>query len=371
MISRIVLLLSAAALLAGCQENSNMYKQSADVSGLDMVPVPVLEENGYELEWQRDMPIKKNEEIKFVFRNPGYFLTLTNKNVILCYNIETGKQHFIRRISRPGLPLTEPSEREGILYTTIGDVLWSIDVESADIGVVSELESPTRSPVVFNSYAAYVIGLDKRISCYSLEDGVLSFQVTADNDSKITTALVNDEYLWFATKQGNIYCSSADEAKRIWAFDATDEIKADMAARGDYIYTASMDTMLYKLNAYTGSLQWKAHLGSPLLSKPVVYDDVILQQTSRNGLCAVKADNGKLLWMVKDGTKFLSRKGDRVFVLCEGGIVKKMSLREQECVGKMKVENLDTALENTIDSRIFLVSKGGRIYCLDAIRTVD
>lgn len=370
MFKHIIFVLPLIAFIAGCQQQIT-YKQSLETRGQEMTSTSLLEENGFAMNWQVDMPIKSNENVKYVYRTADSILVLTDRNYVLCYNVESGKLRFIRQISRPGLPLTSPSEKDGIIYTTIGQELWSIDIQSAKVEKVSVLKSPTRMPVQFNSSYAYVIGLDKRISCYGIEDGILKFQVTADNDTEITTAIVSDDYLWFATKQGNVYCSSSGEAKRLWGFNATAEVRAAIVESGDYVYVSSLDTMLYKLNKLTGQLIWKAHLGSSLVRKPVVFDDVVIQQTTRNGMYAIDTESGDVVWNVANGEEMLARNGDRVFVHAKGNVIEAVSIAQKKVMEQLPVENLDKAGFNHYDGKIALVSKEGKLACIEAIRTVE
>ncbi|MGE4286005.1 MAG: PQQ-binding-like beta-propeller repeat protein [Phycisphaerae bacterium] len=368
MFKRLMIALPLLVALTGCVNET--FKQDELTRGSEMIASPILQENGFALNWQADVPIKLGESIRYVFNTGDYVLVFTSRNTVFCYNAQTGKLTFVRQISRPSLPLSPPSLHAGKVFTSVGQEVWSVDAPNAKVVKAFDIKSPTRQPVVFNSYSFYVTGLDRRISCYSAEEGLLLFQVTADNNEELSTCFASDNYFWFAAKDGIVYCCKADEPVRVWGFATTAQITAAIVERGDYVYVGSTDTILYKLNSITGNLNWKSHLGSPIIDKPTVYDDVVIQQTVSHGAYILDAATGKVILNTPDALSFLSRKSDRVFFRCAGDVVKTVSIREGAVVGEMKVGPIAGTCLNELNSMIILVSDEGKVACFDAIRTI-
>jgi outer membrane protein assembly factor BamB len=357
----LVALVLLSVVLTGCSSGKKTTFEQKKDAGVDVLAAGLLEGAGMKIDWQNDLPLAQNEIIKHLIIAKEFVYVITDLNTVFCYERFDGKLRFIKQFARPSLPMKRPTEYEGALYTVVGDELWKLDPQSASVSKAQDLVNSAVSPVVFTDENLYVSGLDNRISCYDREGNWLKFQVTADNDSRITSVLVDGENMWFATEQGNVYGASAYEPTRYWAFNTTGQIGSDIVKQDKYLYVSSYDTMLYKLSAVSGTLAWKAPLGSALMNSPVVYDDYIYQQTSRNGLYAVSDETGNVVWQEPAGQGFVARDGEDVYVFTENNLLSIMNNKSGESRIKLNFAPIDICGRNVYDSNVYVLSKDGKL----------
>ncbi len=346
--------------IIGCSsENSLNFKDKSN-PGEDVIESKLLNRANLKLDWQNDISLASGENVKHLIVAESYVYVITNQNTVFCFERFDGKLRFIKQFARPSLPINRPSEFEGSLYTAVGDELWKLDPENATVKMVQELENSAVAPVVFARENRYVSGLDNRISCYDREDDWLKFQVTADDDSRIVSVIVDDDMMWFATKTGYIYNASSLEPVKHWAFKASDEIAGDIVKDGKYLYASSYDTMVYKLSAISGILEWKVPLGSALMECPIVYDDYVYQKSSRDGVYALNKEDGSIVWQESDGKSFVASAGEDVYVFTENSILSVMNNKTGKAKFKLNFSNIEKCARNVYDENIYVLSKDGK-----------
>ncbi|MFI4912753.1 MAG: PQQ-binding-like beta-propeller repeat protein [Sedimentisphaeraceae bacterium JB056] len=352
-------MLVSAVIIGGCSgTKKNIIAKDA---GVDIIAPGLLSGAGLKLDWQNDLPLASNEKINHLIVAEKFVYVITDLNTVFCFERFEGKLRFIKQFARPSLPMMRPKEYEGALYTVVGDELWRLDPQTSSVKMVQKLVNSAVCPVVFTDDYIYVSGLDNRISCYDREGNWLKYQITADNDSKITSLIVEDEFMWFATEKGNIYNASAYEPTKYWAFNTTAKIVGDIVKDDKYLYISSLDTMVYKLSSVSGTLMWKAPLGSSLLKNPIVYDDYVYQQSSRNGLYALDTETGDVVWQEPEGVAFVARNGDDVYVCTEGELLSIMNNRTGKSEFKINFAPVDICGRNIYDDNIYVLSEEGKL----------
>jgi hypothetical protein len=349
------------SVVVGCGSDKKMVFRQTNEPGEDVIAAGLLQGAGLKLDWQNDLPLAKSESVEHFFVASEFVYITTDLNTVFCFERFDGKLRFIKQLARPSLPMMLPTEYNGALYVVVGDELWKLDPQSASVSMIQKLERSAAAPVVFTEENIYVSGLDHRISCYDKDGNWLKFQITADNDSRISSVIVENENMWFATEQGNVYNASSYEPIRHWAFNTSGKITGGIVKNDRFIYVSSFDTMLYKLSAVSGTLAWKAPLGSAILTMPIVYDDYIYQQSSRNGLYAVNNEDGKILWQEPAGESFVARDGEDVYVFTEDNLLSIMNNRSGKSRVKVNFAPIAECARNVFDSNIYVLSKDGKL----------
>lgn len=357
--SMVLGLLAAAIIIGGCATGKTAESKKKSTNE-DIIAAGLLRGAGLGLDWQNDVPLNKGEKILHMIIAAKYAYIITDANMVFCYERFDGTLRFVRQFAKPGLPIKEPVEYEGALYTVVGNELWKLDPATASVSIEQTLEHSSICPVAFTTEDMYVCGLNNRISCYNKEGNWLKFELTASNDSQITSLLIEGEYMWFATKKGNIHCASSYAPIRYWSFNATDEISGRIAKDEKHIYISSKDTMLYKINAMTGYLAWKKPLGSALLSGAILYDDYVYQSSSQDGVYALNLEDGGIVWQEPEGESFVARSDDKVFVFTKNNLLSVMSNSKGSPELKINFAPVDMAAKNTFDNNIYVLSKEGK-----------
>ena len=357
---KLILTLLAALFIAGCGDTKIGFSQKNE-PGTDLVSAGLLKAAGLQTDWQIDLSLMSGEKIIHLIVAESFVYVITDINTVFCFDRFNGNLRFIRQLARPNLPMNRPTEYKGALYAVVGNELWKLDPQTASVRMVQNLVNSSVCPVVFANENIYVCGLDNRVSCYDMDDKWLKFQITADNDSTITSLVVEGEYMWFATEKGNVFSTSSYEPVRYWSFNASGKISGKISKSDRYIYVSSEDTMVYKLSAATGRLAWKTPLGSRLLEGAIAYDDYVYQETSGGGIYALNNETGKIVWKAPAGEKFVARAGDDVYVFTKDKTLNIMSNKDKGSRLEINFSKVDRCGINTHDDNIYILSNDGKL----------
>ena len=85
--------------------------------------------------------------------------------------------------------------------------------------------------------------------------------------------------------------------------------------RGENVYAATTDGLLYCLRAQGGNYLWHANLPGPAITGMIVRDDTIFVPTFESGVVALKRQTGERQWWVKDGKDLLAATEGKIFLL--------------------------------------------------------
>lgn len=355
-----LVLMLTVIIFSGCSREK-FTAHTGLTAGQDIISPALLSGASLKLDWQNGIPLAAGEKIRHLVVAEQYAYVMTDLNTVFCYDRMTGKLRFLKQFARPNLPVIAPAEYDGAMYVVIGYELWKIDPKTAVISLDRRLENSAVCPVVVTQDSMYISGLDNRISCYDLKGNWLKFQVTADSDSRITAVTVDNEFMWFATEKGNIHCSSAYDQSKKWSFNTTSHIKGSIIKHDKFIYVSCEDTMLYKLNAITGSLAWKAHLGSALTESPIVYDDIVCQKSNLNGIYGIDTETGKIRWQEPDGKSFAARNGSLFYLFTNDNLLSIIDSRSGKPNAKVNFSPVELCGKNLFDGNIYALGKDDKL----------
>jgi outer membrane protein assembly factor BamB len=201
----------------------------------------------------------------------------------------------------------------------VGDKLVEINLESGTERSSKRLGFGVTCPIARNRSYFYVGGTDRRMHVLRAEDKVQVFEVAAESDSMITSIVADENFVIFATNDGNVISIMPDRFVRLWEFDALGGIAWPIVRDGNSLFAASRDTNIYKLNARTGKFVWKYQGGAKLERGPQVTAGVVYQYVRDEGLAAMDKESGKLLWQLADGVELLSESEGKAYVITNTG----------------------------------------------------
>ncbi len=141
----------------------------------------------------------------------------------------------------------------------------------------------------------------------------------------IAGAVAVDDKILAANADGNLYALDR-MGNQVWMFATKAGIWAAPLVNKNVVYVASLDHMLYALNASNGSQIWVSDLGAPALAAPALgTDGVIYVGTLGNKVLAVNPEQGKILWsaetkgtvwatpVLKDGMLYVGDLSGKIF----------------------------------------------------------
>ncbi|MBL7214352.1 MAG: PQQ-like beta-propeller repeat protein [Phycisphaerae bacterium] len=334
-----------------------------------LVPHALIRQAGWTYSWQINLPVKTNEQIDRVFLHDQYLYALTDTNILFCIDRQEGKTLYAVTLCQKDLPLCSPIFYEGRLGFIAGNQIHVFDPSN---GIVQEAEAIEQVGNIFecgvsrNTDFIYITGSDKRLHAISPDGYWQAFTATADNDSAISSVIATDSVVVFATQAGNVVGIKPDAPKKLWQYDISGPIRANIVTDGKSIYTAGMDAKLYKLNIQTGTLAWDIpfHAGAPVLDPAVIGNDVIYLYNDLNGLYAVNKNDGKAVWNVADGKNTLCESGEKAFVYARPGILKVMDNKTGKELYSVNFSEVQRYAENMTDSVLYVADEGGRLMSI-------
>jgi outer membrane protein assembly factor BamB len=271
--------------------------------------------------------------------------------------------HFRGPAGRPMVVFTT-SARTLVIDRLMGDVIadMPIDRAVAGAGVI------TGSRLYFGS-------ADGHLYCMNWTDprtnsAVLIWRVMAGGPVTGRPLLVNnDDDLIFASQGGSVFCCTAAQKVLNWRARTGGPIIGEIALDGPGVFVAGTDRSLYRFNALSGTREWRLRFPEPLNQGPVVNGGIVFQFCEGEGITAVDAENGEVLWQVADAQRFLCRGVDDALLVSRGGEIIQVAVATGKTLHRVKLPGNVMAVRNTTDDTLYLASNQGQVLCAKRIGT--
>jgi len=168
----------------------------------------------------------------------------------------------------------------------------------------------TSSPSIADG-VVYVGSLDKNIYALDADTGSKIWNFTTGYRVRSSPAVVDGTVITGAD-DGNVYGLDAKDGTQLWktpaggitlhSSSATPSIRSSPTVVGGKVYVGSLDNNLYCLNANTGSVSWKFPAGGPILCSPAVVDDAVYFTSNtprpKGILYKLDAYDGSVIWQL-------------------------------------------------------------------------
>jgi len=334
-----------------------------------LISPKLLKHANLKIAWQYEMPMKKKEKLDRFFMLGDSIYAFSNKNYMVSLNRKNSKLIFTRTFLSNGSTLLGMELHKDKLISIMGNKLVEIDPKyGTDVGS-ERIGYGVTCPATRNSSFFYIAGSDNRLRALRASDKVKIFEAAAENDSAITSIVAGDDVVAFSTQAGNVVCITPDEPKKLWQFDAADAIVGPIVRDGKYLYVASRDAYVYKLNVRAGRTPVWKHQTAALLDKaPQITRDILYQYVHHKGLSAIDKKTGRFLWQAKGGLDLLAEAGKRAYVLTDAGTLVVMDNKKRKQLYSVNFAGVSKYATNTTDSRIYVADDAGRIACLQPIK---
>jgi outer membrane protein assembly factor BamB len=330
-----------------------------------LIPRGMVASTGLKIVWQFNLPMGEGESLDQLLLSGNRLCALSSRNFLSCINRADGNVMFASSIAPAGLPVVDFDSYKSELITIVGNKLIEISADFGSEKTTTNITSGTVCPVVRNDSFFYIAGDDKRIHVLKADNKVQVFEVAAENDSRITSVLAEQEFVVFATETGNVICIAPDKPAKVWQFNAPAAVIGPVVHDANSLYFACRDTCVYRLELSSGKLLWKYQTQGILDAAPQLGGKLVYQCVPDMGLAAIDKTTGKLVWQVKDAVGLLSESGGKAFVITKGGLLTAM-----DNIKAKQLYSVNTALPvkyvtNTADAKIYIADAEGRIACLE------
>ena len=333
-----------------------------------LVANDILREAGLGQAWQVKLALKEGERVEKLMLLGDNVYALTSDNYLFAVNRTTGEPAFGQQLATAGFPVLEPQLCENKLVVVAGNRILQIDTSLGTIARTQVVDYTVVCPAVQNDTYFYVAETGRRVHAIGLASNALSFEAAAGNDSMPTSLAATNDDVVFTTDKGNVVSVSATEPKRLWQFDAADTITAQIVRDNNDVYAASWDTNLYRLNASTGKRIWQYQLGGKLKHAPSVTSSRVYQYVAGRGVTAIDKQTGLPLWTADDGVGLLAQMSGRTYLITDKQTIGVIDNATHKRLYTINVAKASLYAANTIDGKIYVADKMGRVACIAAAK---
>jgi outer membrane protein assembly factor BamB len=351
-----------------------LYISTGDAAAQDgmnwLVSPELLEHAKLKILWQNQLPIKKSENLEKLFIVSNRIYTLSDQNYMVSLNRVNGNVVFSKSIAPAGFPIMGLSLYRNALISVIGNTLVQLDPDTAAENKIIDMEYRVACPAARNSSFFYVSGSDRRLHTYNADNKVQAFEVSASDESMITSVIADAEFIVFGTEGGSLVSFTPDKPKLLWQFNVSDaiigpivhdEMSLYFAIKGTYVYRIDID---YPMSARLG---WRCQMPGILDRAPRVTRQVVYQYAISGGMTAINKQNGSSLWSLKQGTDLLAEANGKAYIFTNAGALAVMDNSGGKTLYTVNFANVSRYAANTEDSKIYIADQRGRLACLEPV----
>ena len=348
----------------GCAKEA----QWLEIDPANLVSQSLLKAGNFEKVWENKLPLKQFENLTELRVVGNRVYVLSAQNYVFALNKAKGTIVFSRPLSAPGMPMVGLELYDDKLFSLIGNRLVEIDPEFGKEISFRNLVFNITCPAVRNDRYFYIAGSDSRLHALRSKDKVQVFEASSGKSSLITSMVADDNFLVFATDAGDVKSITANGPKRLWSFKAGQAVVGPIVRQGRWLFVASGDTNVYKINIFTGKLDWRYKSGAVLGRGPAVTKNVVYQYVHNKGLAAIANSNGKLLWQLDRGVELLSESAGRAYVITDTGELVTMDNNTGKQLNSIVISSVSKYAVNTEDENIYIADQTGRISCIKPLK---
>jgi outer membrane protein assembly factor BamB len=335
-----------------------------------LVSSELLKHAGLKILWEQQLPIKKTESLEQMLILDNRIYVFSDRNYIISLDRENGKWIFGKAFTPGSLPVGGLTLYRDELLSVASNQLVEVELESGKELATVDFEYSIVCPAARNRSYYYISGDDKRLHVLREDDRVQVFEVTADNDSKITSIIADEDFVIFGTDQGNVVSITSDGPKRLWQFDAAGAIAGAIVRDGRSLFFASEDTNVYRVDM-VGSpdrkfFVWKYQMPGMLEKSPCVTRQFVYQYIRTKGVTAIDK-GGSFLWHVPFGVDLLAEHNNRAYVFTENRKLVVMDNTKAKRLYSVNFASVTRYAVNVTDSKIYIADEHGRIACLQPV----
>lgn len=364
--------LIAAVWVIGVSVQAAGFKKSPQYILPDTAPLvshELIQQVGWEVNWQMNLPLKTNEQIARLGVAGQNLFVMTDSNVMFCIDRAQGRLRFTTPISARNLPVQAPLYYDEKFWFIIGTELLVFDPAIGDFTTrtkIERIDGAGAGSLALNNTHLFIAGSDNRIHAISRSGYWQEFMASADNNAPIVSVLAGSSSVVFATLTGNIVAMRADGPQKLWQFDATGSIQVPLVRDGNFVYAGSRDCKLYKIDMTSGRLAWASPYpsGAPIEKPFIVGQKVVYLYNALNGLAGVSKETGKAVWSASAGVGVVCESPEKGFIFAQPGVLKVMDNDTGRDLYSVNFAQVQRWASNMTDAIMYVSDVQGRLMSI-------
>lgn len=196
-----------------------------------------------------------------------------------------------------------------------------------------------------------------------------------------TPALVKD-VVYIASENGQVAAVQTETRAPLWTlpngvFGTYGGVVGNLAVDPSGLYVASTDTKLYCLAASSGRVKWQYFAGSPLREGAVVTKDLIYQHVPGTGVAALDKNdpisaqrptfNREPRWVAADAVQFLAEDDQYAYLRSSNNAVIAVDKKTGQTRFQSQRQDLVGFATNTKDNMVYVATSGGRVMAVKPV----
>ena len=208
---------------------------------------------------------------------------------------------------------------------------------------------------------------DQSLHAVNVNSGRAVWKFATDGEIH-STPLVANEMVYFGNENGSFYGLDFRGGLK-WRFQAKRGMTSSAISDGPVLYTASLDSTLYALDAKSGWAIWKFRLGKGTISSPAMVDDFIFIGAADGFVYCVNARTAKEVWRFKTDNQVSSSPTiykDSLYIGSVDGFMYCLEYRTGRLRWKFEAQSAITGSPVVFDDIVYFGSTDHHVYALFA-----
>jgi outer membrane protein assembly factor BamB len=242
-----------------------------------------------------------------------------------------------------------------------GSVTWTYPEKAAASRLFYAAPAIAGDQLIVGDYAGKLVSL-------GLRDGKELWSFDGAKGHYVYAPLVANNMIIAQNADSKIYALDFD-GKSVWTFTAGHGFWGTPVSDGTTVFAPCLDHYLYALNLTDGQLKWKADLGGPLVSSPLLSaDGVLYLGTLDKTIVALNAADGTVLWKQKTTSGVWSTPvvlDDQLYVGDESGNISILKIADGSIVKSVDLKSSVISSGAAINGTLVFGDENGEIISID------
>ena len=355
--SLLALLVGGSALsLGGCSTSPTSTPQQNMSSSNDAEWTINHEDwatQGYEWRWTGFPPVQPGAVIQHATAYDDVLIFQGTSTTLSVLETNTGKVRWSRQIDRATTRFHESVLEGDTLFTASDTDLWEFDIHSGNTTDRAPLGTLVNtSPLIMGNLAIFGTSTGELFAWERVNDFKL-WAYQFDGAINVPAIKISHDYIGAISEGGEIRTLEATIAHSGMSVKIAGGTEAHMLTDGIGLYIVSKDQSMYAYDVEDGYRYWRKRSSAPISIQHTLYNDIVYATTKEDGLNAINAETGEVLWAnpevhgwaitVIDSTDLIVWSGHELFTVDKdrGDIISKMPLSGIAGIRTNSIDNGD------------------------------
>jgi outer membrane protein assembly factor BamB len=294
----------------------------------------------------------------------GVLYVQTSASLLQAFEAETGKSLWTAHWGRPEYPSSPPAfsrEHVGIVNGTRAYL-----ASRADGALTWErvLAAAPAEGLAIGVERVFVPTYKGRIEAIGIADPKTTPKSLHLNGRPTGQPLLTAKRLCIATRARSLYLLDPNDLAEGARVETTAIVEAPLVYRAPHIFAASLDGYVYAIEEETGHVEWRASTATPIRLAPVLGLQDVFVVTEAGELVSIDLANGQELWRTSNVANVVASSSHRVYARDRFGRLVILDAGSGRRLGSFMAQEIDYAMPNSQNDRLYLASAGGIVQCL-------